>query len=125
MFETLTDDNFLQFAMKHYDNPQCHSLQEFDEDLKRFLYLKKLFSRYKNSGELRERLILNHIIILYNLFGNAATRMLFFRMEKEYWSYLVTILLYLSKMPEQIPDSNLKLSDISLDENLIKTLRNI
>lgn len=125
MFKTLTDDNFLQFAMKHYDNPQCHSLQEFDEDLKRFLYLKKLFSRYKNSGELRERLILNHIIILYNLFGNAATRMLFFRMEKEYWSYLVTILLYLSKMPEQIPDSNLKLSDISLDENLIKTLRNI
>ena len=65
----LTDDNFLLYAMHHYDNIQCHSIEEFEEDLRKFLYLKKLFSRYKNNGELRERLILNHIIVLNNCFG--------------------------------------------------------
>ena len=77
MSDKLTNDNFVLFAMNHYDNPQCHTTQEFEEDMKRFLYLKKLFSRYKASGELRERLILNHIIVLYNLFGENTTKMLF------------------------------------------------
>jgi len=90
VFEKLNDNNFLLFAMNHYDNPQCHSLEEFDEDLKKFLYLKKLFSRYKYSGELRERLILNHIIVLYNIFGDAATRMLFYKIDESCWDALVT-----------------------------------
>ena len=86
--EKLNEGNFLVYAMHHYDNPQCHSLQEFEEDIKKFLYLKKLLSRYKNSDELRERLILNHIIVLYNIFGDAATRMLFHKIDKSCWDVL-------------------------------------
>lgn len=123
--EKLNEDNFLLFAMHHYDNPQCHSMAEFEEDLRKFLYLKKLIGRYKSNGELRERLILNHIIVLYNIFGNAATRMLFYKLDKDYWDVLVTFLLYLNRMPETIPEYNLKLSDIKLDEKVIDVLRKI
>jgi hypothetical protein len=123
--DKLNEDNFLLFAMHHYDNPQCHSMAEFEEDLKKFLYLKKLIGRYKSNGELRERLILNHIIVLYNIFGTAATRMLFYKIEKDYWDVLVTFLLYLNRMPETIPEYNLKLSDIRLDEQIIDVLRKI
>ena len=123
--EKLNEDNFLLYAMHYYDNPQCHSLAEFEEDLKKFLYLKKLIGRYKNAGELRERLILNHIIVLYNIFGTAATRMLFYKIDEEYWDVLVTFLLYLNRMPETLPEYNLRLSDIKLDENVIDVLRKI
>ena len=119
------EENFNLYAMQHYDNPQCHSIQEFEEDLKKFLYLKKLITRYKTNGDLRERLILNHIIVLYNVFGAAATRMLFYKIEEKYWDVLVTILVYLNRMPEQIPDTELQVSDIILDEQLISVLRKI
>ena len=125
MQEKLTEHNFLVYAMHHYDNPQCHSLEEFDEDLKKILYLKKLLSRYKNNGELRERLILNHIIVLYNIFGEAATNMLFFKIEKSNWDVLTTFLVYLERMPETIPQYGIHLSEIKLDERVIATLRNI
>ena len=125
MIEKLNDSNFLQYAMHHYDNPQCHSLEEFDEDLKKFLYLKKLITRYKKDGELRDRLILNHIIILYNIFGPSATRMLFFKIDKDNWDVLVTFLLYLGHMPETLPEFNIILSDIKLDETIISVLRKI
>ena len=123
--DKLNEDNFLLFAMHNYDNPQCHSMAEFEEDLRKFLYLKKLIGRYKSNGELRERLILNHIIVLYNIFGNAATRMLFYKLDEDYWDVLVTFLLYLNRMPETIPEYNLKLSDIKLDERIIDVLRKI
>lgn len=123
--EKLNENNFLLFAMHHYDNPQCHSMQEFEEDMKKFLYLKKLIGRYKNGGELRERLILNHIIVLYNIFGIAATRMLFYKIEEAHWDVLITFLLYLNRMPETIPEYNIKLSDIKLDETVIDVLRKI
>lgn len=123
--DKLTEDNFLLFAMHHYDNPQCHSIQEFEEDLKKFLYLKKLISRYKNNEELRERLILNHIIVLYNIFGDAATRMLFLKIDKSCWGVLVTFLLYLNRMPETLPEFGIILSDIELDEKVIGALRKI
>jgi hypothetical protein len=123
--EKLNESNFLIFAMHHYDNPQCHSLQEFEEDLKKFLYLKKLISRYKNNGELRERLILNHIIVLYNIFGENATQMLFYKIDESCWDTLITFLVYLDRMPEAIPELNIVLSDIALDENIISTLRKI
>jgi len=123
--EKLNESNFLVFAMHHYDNPQCHSLQEFEEDLKKFLYLKKLLSRYKNNGELRERLILNHIIVLYNIFGDNATQMLFYKIDESCWDTLVTFLVYLDRMPETIPELNLVLSDVVLDETIISTLRKI
>ena len=111
--------------MHHYDNPQCHSLQEFEEDLKKILYLKKLLSRYKNNGELRERLILNHIIVLYNIFGDATTKMLFFKIDESCWDSLVTFLVYLERMPESLPEYGIKLSDIKLDEYIIANLRNL
>lgn len=104
--------------MHHYDNIQCHSIEEFEEDLRKFLYLKKLFSRYKNNGELRERLILNHIIVLYNIFGDAATEMLFFRL-KEYESELSTFLVYLNRMPDD------KLIDVNIDIDIANALRKI
>lgn len=125
LLEKLTENNFLLYAMHHYDNPQCHSVAEFEEDLKRFLYLKKLFTRYQQNNELRERLILNHIIVLYNIFGEAATQMLFYKIEEKYWSALVTFLVYLGRMPDELPNFNVTLSQIELDENVIKALRNI
>ena len=125
MQEKLNENNFLVYAMHHYDNPQCHSLDEFEEDLKKILYLKKLLSRYKNNGELRERLILNHIIVLYNIFGEAATNMLFYKIEKSNWDVLITFLVYLERMPEAIPQYGIQLSQVQLDERVIATLRNI
>ena len=106
------------FAMKHYDNQQCHTIQEFEEDLKRFLYLRKLLNRYKRDSDLKERLILNHIIVLYNLFGQAATEMLFFKVDEEYWPALCTFLVYLNRLPDE------KLS-IGLDSGIVDVLRKI
>jgi hypothetical protein len=123
--EKLTEANFLVYAMHHYDNPQCHSLQEFEEDLKKILYLKKLLSRYKNNNELRERLILNHIIVLYNIFGEATTKMLFFKIEESCWDSLITFLVYLDRMPETIPEYGIILSDVTLDEYIIANLRKL
>jgi hypothetical protein len=125
MFEKITEKNFLLFSMHHYDNPQCTNLDEFNEDLKRFVYLKKLFMRYKDNGDLRERLIINHIIILHNLFGIATTEMLFLKVDKEYWQTLVTFLVYLGRMPEEVPEFGIKLSEVTLDEKVISILRKI
>ena len=125
MFEKITEENFLLFSMHHYDNPQCSNLDEFNEDLKRFVYLKKLFMRYKDNGDLRERLIINHIIVLHNLFGIATTEMLFLKIDKEYWQALITFLVYLGRMPEEVPDFGIKLSEVTLDEKVISVLRKI
>lgn len=125
MNQVLTEDNFLQYAMHHYDNSQCYSLEEFNDDLKRFLYLKKLFSRYKYEKDLKENLILNHLIVIYNIFGDQATNMLFFKIEEEYWDMLMTFLVFLNRMPEELPQYNLKLSEVQLDDHIIQTLRKI
>lgn len=125
MFEKLNESNFLIYAMKQYDNPQCHSLGEFEEDLKKFLYLKKLITRYKKDNDLKERLILNHIIVLYNVFGQDTTRMLFYKIDKDNWDVLITFLLYLGRMPETLPEFGLILSDIKLDEKVIAVLRKL
>jgi hypothetical protein len=125
MLDKLTNDNFVLFAMNHYDNPQCHTTQEFEEDMKRFLYLKKLFSRYRASGELRERLILNHIIVLYNLFGENTTKMLFFRIDEQDWSTLTTFLIFLERMPETVPEYKIVTADVALDETVIQALRKL
>jgi hypothetical protein len=123
--DKLNENNFLLYAMHHYDNPQCHSLEEFEEDLKKFLYLKKLISRFKTNGELRERLILNHIIVLYNIFGEATSKMLFYKIDKAHWAVLVTFLVYLNRMPDALPEYGIVLSDIILDETVISALRKI
>ena len=121
----LNEDNFLLYAMHHYDNPQCHTVAEFEEDIKRFFYIKKLFSRYKVDGVVRERLVLNHIIVLYNLFGDATTPMLFHKINKEDWNILTTYLVYLERMPEHVSEVGAKLIDITLDNNIVDTLRKL
>ena len=92
-FSTLTPENINMFAMKHYDNPACVDEQEFLDDMKRFKYLKRLFRKYETSKDLKARLIINHIIILTNVFGvDAATTLLFFKIEKNHWTYIKDIL---------------------------------
>jgi len=96
----LTEENFTLFAIKHYDNPACKGIAEFNDDLKRFRYLKRLFNKYIAGKDLKERLILNHLVVIYNLFGaEAATKMLFFKVDREFWSQLKTFLVFLNYMP--------------------------
>ena len=122
----LTNDNFVLYAMHNYDNPECHGVTEFEDDLNRFKYLKRLFYRYKERGELKERLVINHLIVLYNVFGSATTKMLFFKIEKDFWPQLKTFLVFLNYMPmEVIADKRIQESDIPLDENIIKVLRKV
>ena len=127
--EKLNENNFLLYAMHHYDNPQCHSVQEFEEDMKKFLYLKKLLSRYKNNDELRERLVLNHIVVLCNVFSpEIAARLLFFKVAKEDYSALKTYLLFLSVMPEKIKGikgQDIQSSEIPVDFKIAEVLREI
>lgn len=126
MFEQpITESTFLLIAMHHYDNTQCTSLAEFEEDLKRFSYLKKLFGRYKDNQDLRERLILNHLIVLYNLFGVVTTELLFFKIDKQHWNVLATFLVYLNKMPDAIPEFDIKLSDLELDTHITEVLKKL
>jgi hypothetical protein len=115
MFEQLDDTNFLLYAAKHYENPQCYDTLEFYDDLKRFKYLKRLFNNFIETGELKERLILNHIIILYNIFGlMPATRMLFFKLY-DYKEYLKPFLELLNYMPECV--YNIGLQNINIKSN--------
>ena len=123
--QSITEDTFLLIAMHHYDNSQCINIAEFEEDLKRFGYLKKLFARYKDNGDLKERLILNHIIVLYNLFGIVTTELLFFKIDREYWETLVTFLCYLERMPESVPEFGISVQDFDLDPQVLDTLRKI
>ena len=100
-FPKLTTDNINMFAMKHYDNPTCIDEKEFLDDMKRFKYLKRLFRKFDTTKEFKTMLILNHIIVLNNVFGvDAATTLLFFKIEKQHWSLLKTFLVYLHIMPE-------------------------
>lgn len=112
--QPISENNFIQVAMHHYDNPQCTSIAEFEEDIKRFAYLKKLFNRYKDNGDLRERLIINHLIILHNVFGIATTELLFFKIDKQYWNILATFLVFLNKMPDEVPEFSIRASDFEL-----------
>ena len=101
MFEKLTKDNITMYAIKHYHNPSCEGMSEFDDDMKRFKYIKRLFRKYKEVGILKERLLLNHIIVLNNLFGaEASSTLLFFKTEKKHWPTLKGFLEFLNIMPE-------------------------
>ncbi len=126
MLIPLTEDNYTFFAIRSYGNSQCKNLDEFHEDLNRTKYLKRLFRRYQATGQLRERLILNHIIIFYNVFGvEPATRLLFFKIEEELHPLLKTFLVYLNYVPEKnIPETK-DLVGIELDEKVINVLRKL
>tara|TARA_A100001201_G_scaffold2540_3_gene6378 strand:- start:216 stop:608 length:393 start_codon:yes stop_codon:yes gene_type:complete len=99
IFNELNADNFLLFAIKNYENPQAVTKEDFDKDLNHFKYIKRLLKRYKNTGELKTHLLLNHFIILYNIFGEATTPMLFFRIERDLWDSLKTFVVFLNKLP--------------------------
>ena len=118
----LDDTSFILTAMKFYDNSQILTIKEFSEDLKKFMYLKKLFNRYLEHGELKERLILNHIIVLHNLFGIATTELLFYKTDKEHWNLLGTFLIFLDRMPESVPEFNLERNDINIDRFVLDIL---
>ena len=119
-FDRLTKDNVLLFSLKHYENPQATSEKEFYDDMKRFKYLKRLFKKYSKSGILKERLIMNHIIVLANVFGPDAVKvLLLFKIDKIYWAHLKTFLVFLNYMPET------ELKQISLDGVLLEALRKI
>lgn len=128
MIDNLTDENFMLYAMKCYDSPNC-MMSEFEEDLKRIKYVKRLIKRYKTTGELKERLILNHIIILSNVFGTRnAVRMLFFRIDEQDYEILKTFLLFLGYMPNivsGIRGTNIDSRDVSVDLFVGKRLRDI
>ena len=129
MIDKLDESNFMLYAAKHYDNPQCFDTLEFYEDLSRFKYIKRLFNRYEESGELKDRLILNHLIILYNVFGAATTKMLFFKLNG-HLHLLKPFILLLGFLPDKVSgvgveNKTIISSDIPMDENIIKILRKI
>jgi hypothetical protein len=125
-FDDLNNDNILIYAMKAYDKPNC-IMSEFKEDMKRFNYLKRLFKRYRKLGELREQLVVNHLVVLYNVFGpEVVSRLLFFKMAKEDYSTLKTYMLFLNIMPERIrgiKGQEIISSDIPIDMTIAETLR--
>ena len=130
MLEKLDDTNFMLYAAKHYENPECFETLEFYDDLKRFKYLKRLINKYKDSGNFKERLILNHIIVIINIFGpEAAVRMLFFKLY-EHKDIVATILDFLNFLPLKIQNithrnESFVSSEIEHDSNITNILRNI
>ena len=129
MIENLTDKNISAYMISSYDNPQCVDIEEFEDDVKIPKYIKRLINRYSSVGELKERLILNHIILFYNVFKHeAATRILFFKMESDDYSVLKTFLIYLDHMPdvvELINGRNLISSDIPISQEVAARLREL
>jgi hypothetical protein len=127
-FDDLCSENVMLYAIKVYDKPNC-IMSEFKEDMKRFNYLKRLFFRHRKTGEIKERLILNHIVVLCNVFGpEAATRLLFYKIEKEDHTVLKTYLIFLNYMPERIKGikgNDILSSDISIDMKIADILREI
>jgi len=120
MYEKITVANWVMFAMRNYDNPQCEGEEEFYEDIKRFKYLKRLFKKYYESGVLKERLILNHIIILQNVFGvEAASTLLLFKIEQPYWP---TLIVFLKKLQMLRPR---EMEEIPIDKFVWETIENI
>ena len=119
-FNELNKDNFLLFAIREYDNPTASTQEEFEEDLKRFKYVKRWLKKYHESGEINSHLLLNHIIVIFNCWNDAAIPMFFHKIEFEYWSYLKSFLLYLNRVPEY-PRS--VLHDIEEDLNILKVLK--
>jgi|TARA_Y100001949_G_scaffold58814_1_gene49646 hypothetical protein len=129
IFDDLNDDNFLMYAMKEYNDIQCTDIEEFYDDLKKIKYIKRLFNIYKNTGQLKERLILNHLIVFYNVFpAQAGTRILFYKIEKSFWPMLKTFLVFLDRMPETIDSvrgETIRTSNIQLDDGIVTRLRTI
>jgi len=99
-FDELNENNYLLFAIKFYDNPQSLTMEDFETDLKRIRYVKRLLKKYKNTGELKTHLILNHLIVLFNVFNDAAVPLLFYNLDSELWSAIKSFLIFLNRFPD-------------------------
>lgn len=121
-FDELNEDNYILFAIKYYHNPQALTKEDFYNDLNRFKYIKKLLRRYLRSGELKTTLLINHFIIIFDVFNEAAIPLLFYKIEKELWPSLKTFLLFLNRIPEY---PKTILSEIEIDYNCLKILQEI
>lgn len=121
-FDELNEDNYIIFAIKNYDNPQSSTIEDFEEDMQRFKWIKRLLKRHKTSGSLNLHLLINHFIILYNVFGDAATPLLFYKLDKEFWSIVKTFIVYLGRLPDY-PKSTLH--EIPIDNNCLTQLNKI
>jgi|TARA_B100000035_G_scaffold191574_1_gene163561 hypothetical protein len=110
----LNHENWLFFAIQNYNNPLSVTYSDFEEDLKRFKYIKRLLKRYETTGELKTHLILNHVIVLYNVFDDAATPLLFYRVEATYWSTIKAFMLFLNRLPPKLNED--------VDEECLKEL---
>ena len=121
-FDELNRDNYLIFAIKFYNNPQAVTKEDFEDDLKRIKYIKRLLKRYKNTGELKIHLILNHLTVLFNVFDDAAVPLLFFNLERDLWSYIKSFLVFLNRLPEY-PKTEINI--IEEDLECLKQLQSI
>ena len=121
-FDELNEDNYLLFAIKFYDNPQAITMEDFESDLKRIRYVKRLLKRYKNTGELKTHLILNHLTILFNVFNDAAVPLLFYNLDRDLWSAIKSFLIFLNRFPEY---PKTQIHDVEIDEECLKQLQEI
>lgn len=121
-FDELNENNYLLFAIKFYDNPQAVTMEDFHSDLKRIRYVKRLLKKYKNTGELKTHLILNHLIILFNVFNDAAVPLLFYNLERELWPSIKSFLLFLNRFPEY---PRTQIHDIEEDAECLSQLQAI
>ena len=121
-FEELNESNYMLFAIKFYNNPQSVTLDDFESDLKRLRYIKRLLKRYKKEGDLKVHLILNHLILLFNVFGDAAVPLLFYNLEKELWPVIKSFLIFLNRLPNY-PKTDI--DNIIEDEECLSILRKI
>jgi|TARA_X000000368_G_scaffold253510_1_gene200368 hypothetical protein len=122
IFSELTSENFLLFAIKHYENPQAVTKEDFEKDLNHFKYIKRLLKRYKNTGELKAHLLLNHFIILYNIFGEGTTAMLFYKIEEDMWEIMKTFVVFLNKLPDY---PKCFIHDVKIDDYCLSELGRI
>ena len=122
IFTELTSENFLLFAIKHYENPQAVTKEDFEKDLNHFKYIKRLLKRYRNTGELKAHLLLNHFIILYNIFGEGTTAMLFYKIEEDMWEIMKTFVVFLNKLPDY---PKCFIHDIKIDDYCLSELGRI
>ena len=121
-FDELNEDNYLLFAIKFYDNPQAVTKDDFEDDLKRIKYVKRLLKRYKNTGVLKTHLILNHLTVLFNVFDDATVPLLFYNLEKELWPYIKSFLVFLNRLPEY---PKTEINTIEEDIECLKQLQSI
>ena len=121
-FDELNEDNYLLFAIKFYNNPQALTKEDFEDDLKRIKYVKRLLKRYKNTGVLKTHLVLNHLIVLFNVFNDAAVPLLFYNLERDLWPSIKSFLLFLNRLPEY---PKTQIDRIEEDRNCLEILHSI